>query len=89
MKALIDDPGLFGLYESWRRKRGAKAFPSSLDLELSKLRFRVWPSIGLIDIEGVLLSQPHREVPQVNFDWEPYRGICMLRGERLQSVSLV
>jgi hypothetical protein len=50
MKALIDDPGLYGLYESWRRKRGAKAFPSSLDLELPSLRFRVWPSIGLIDV---------------------------------------
>jgi hypothetical protein len=50
MTTLIDDPGLSGLYESWRRKRGNKLFPSSLDLDLSNLPFRVWPSIGLIDV---------------------------------------
>ncbi|HUN49609.1 MAG TPA: hypothetical protein VMU42_00760 [Candidatus Sulfotelmatobacter sp.] len=47
---IIDEPRLRGLYDSWRRKRGARAFPSSLDPDLYNLPFRVWPTIGLIDV---------------------------------------
>jgi len=50
MTAEIDDPGLSKLYNSWRRKRGRKRFPSPSDLDIWDLRFRVWPSIGLIDV---------------------------------------